>query len=266
VVAPVPVQGEGAAAEIADAIRRMNAWGGAQVLIVGRGGGSMEDLWAFNEEPVVRAVARSRIPVISAVGHETDVTLCDLAADRRAATPSNAAEIAVPDARDVALRVRRIEGALLQHVMRGLSDRRRRVESIASAYGFRRPHDFIARGVQRVDDLSRRLSEAVLRRLLDRRRSLAELERRFGTGAQRALAERRARVERFAGALSGLDPRSVLRRGYCLVARSEDGRVVRSAVDLSPGTSIRLRFHADAAEARVTAVHPTLPADPTAEN
>ncbi|HEV2105843.1 MAG TPA: exodeoxyribonuclease VII large subunit, partial [Candidatus Eisenbacteria bacterium] len=104
VLAPVRVQGEGAAAEIAAAIERFNRHGGVDLLIVGRGGGSIEDLWAFNEEPVVRAIAGSRLPVISAVGHEVDVTLADLAADVRAATPSNAAELAVRDAAEVRAR------------------------------------------------------------------------------------------------------------------------------------------------------------------
>src|SRR5262249_22837372 len=101
VLAPVKVQGEGAAAEIAAAIQRFDRWGGADVMIVGRGGGSIEDLWAFNEEVVVRAIAAARTPVISAVGHEVDTTLADFAADVRAATPSNAAEIAVRDRREV---------------------------------------------------------------------------------------------------------------------------------------------------------------------
>lgn len=130
VLAPARVQGEGAAEEIAAAIRLMNLWGGADVLIVGRGGGSVEDLWAFNEEAVVRAVAGSAIPTVSAVGHEVDFTLCDLAADVRAATPSNAAELVVPDVREQAQRVDEQARRLGQAAARLLADNRRRVEEL----------------------------------------------------------------------------------------------------------------------------------------
>lgn len=135
VLAPVRVQGEGAAAEIAAAITRFNRYMKVDLLIVGRGGGSLEDLWAFNDEAVVRAIAGSRVPVISAVGHEVDWTLADLAADVRAATPSNAAEIAVRDHADVRHRVATLEGRAARGLQQGLAVRRRRLRELIDKYG-----------------------------------------------------------------------------------------------------------------------------------
>ncbi|MFM8558775.1 MAG: exodeoxyribonuclease VII large subunit, partial [bacterium] len=168
VLAPVKVQGEGAADEIAAAIERFDRWGQADVLIVGRGGGSIEDLWAFNEEPVVRAIAAARTPIISAVGHEVDTTLADHAADRRAATPSNAAEIAVRDSsavrREVVDAVRSM-GLLLRHRVQKL---RATLQSLLKQHGFRRVKDVFNTFRQRTDDLGQRLDEAVRDRLAHR--------------------------------------------------------------------------------------------------
>src|SRR5262249_11996872 len=157
VLAPVRVQGEGAAQEIAAAIDRFNRYAKVDLLIVGRGGGSLEDLWAFNEEAVVRAIATSRLPVISAVGHEVDWTLTDLVAGVRAATPSNAAEIAVRDHEEVRHRVAMLAARGAGALHRGLEDRRRRLRELTDKYGFRRQRDALGYWQQRVDDLVERL-------------------------------------------------------------------------------------------------------------
>lgn len=215
VLRSVRVQGEGAADEIAAAIRLFNEARAADVLIVGRGGGSAEDLWAFNEERVVRAICGSAIPVVSAVGHETDYTLADLAADVRAATPSQAAEIVVPEAD--ALRGGLAEGEMrLRVALRRRADlARARLDRAAASTALTRPERWLAERRQRLDEGALRLASSS-RRVLDAR------------GA--ALAERAAKLD-------ALSPLGTLARGYA-VARRRDGRVVRSVRDVEAGDDV----------------------------
>jgi exodeoxyribonuclease VII large subunit len=279
VLAPVLVQGEGAAAQIADAIARLNQLGGLDALIVGRGGGSLEDLWAFNEEPVVRAIAASAIPVVSAVGHETDTTLADFAADVRAATPSAAAELVTPRdrasvRRDVADLARRAGDTLLDR-LRGAQER---LALLRRTYGFRRPADLIATFAQGVDDRRARLVRALVERVRAARADARHLAARVHPGR---LAERLRQAQREAGALgqrlqlaratgaaqrvqrvmaararlSALSPRAVLARGYSLVTL-ENGTLVRQARQLAPGRSVTLEFAEGRAGARVESVTP----------
>jgi len=273
VLHPVPVQGDGAAEEIARALFRLNRWGRADVIIVGRGGGSLEDLWAFNEEIVVRAVAASRIPVISAVGHETDVTLCDLAADVRAPTPSAAAEMAVPNARELSRSLRTLEALLYRRMQEAVSRRRGMLVRLARAYGFRRPERFLERRAEHIDDAAARLDTAIEERLeqaqrrvdADARHLLAYhperlLERareRMAHAADRlrssARAEGRRRRERLvplSRALRALDPSQVLRRGYCLAQDPRTGHLVLRAAGVDAGAPIVLQFLEDRLHAR----------------
>jgi len=226
VLCPVPVQGPDAPQAIADAIAALNdvAVDDAQrpdLLIVGRGGGSTEDLWAFNEEVVARALAASALPVVSAVGHESDVTIADLVADERAATPSMAAEIAVPDRRDVAARVRDLHARLRDRVQRQIQDARQRVDALVSSRAFHAP-------IRRLEQYQQRLDG-----LVDR------LERR---GA-RVVEQARTRLDRLQGRLRAVDPEQPLRRGY--VYPSRDGAPIPSAEALAPGDRLRLHFHDD---------------------
>ena len=211
------VQGEDAPADLRRALALANRLEALDLLIVGRGGGSKEDLWAFNDEGVARAVAASRVPVISAVGHEGDVSLTDLVADVRAATPSAAAEKAVPD---------RIELLHRLDVLRG---------SLASG---------AARRVALVDEQLRHAATRMARsceRMTDRGTTrLRDARTRMGLAAARAVEARRAEVARLAGQLDALSPLKVLERGYA-VARDADGRVLRRAADLPPGLRFRLR-------------------------
>ncbi len=264
VLAPVKVQGEGAASEIAAAIERFNRYGRIDVLIVGRGGGSMEDLWAFNEEVVVRAIAGSAIPVISAVGHEVDTTLADFAADVRAATPSNAAEIAVRDALEMSHRVRTLEDRASRAVRGTLTQRRRVLDSLLGQYGFRRVRDVFTALQQRVDDLRERIDTAVHAELGARRDRVAALARAYGlreyprTLVRRrdgvvALAQRlesctvstvlyaKRRVSAIEDRLRALSPRRVLERGYTLV-RNAEGRLVRGVEALERGDHVTIEF------------------------
>ena len=277
VLAPVKVQGEGAAAEIAAAIERFDRWGQADVLIVGRGGGSIEDLWAFNEEPVVRAIAAARTPVISAVGHEVDTTLADFAADVRAATPSNAAEIAVRDSRETRHRIEAFSQRIGARVRHKLDRLRRELSSMLKQHGFRRVHDLFAHWQQRTDDLRDRLDaglrgvfeaarerllrartaygfrEALPRRLAEARVTLARSRRSLDDAVVARVLDRRRHALALADRLRALSPKLVLERGYALV-RGPDGRFVRSADALATGSSVTLEFARGEADATVTTI------------
>ena len=276
VLAPVRVQGEGAAAEITAAIQRFNRYGKVDLLIVGRGGGSLEDLWAFNEEPVVRAIAASRIPVISAVGHEVDWTLADLAADVRAATPSHAAELAVRDRAEVLHRVEILDERGARALRQGLLERRRRLRELIDKYGFRRQKDALGYWQQRVDDLLERLAVRVREFLATARGRLESARSRYGLREwPRTLVERRLdletqgerltaaavatvhagriRLSGYSDRLRALSPRSVMERGYCLVRRP-DGTLLRVATQLRVGDPVTVEFARGEADARVEAV------------
>jgi len=214
VVVPVKVQGAGAAADIARGLAAADRLG-ADVVVTGRGGGSLEDLWAFNEEPVARAIHAAATPVVSAVGHEVDTTIADLVADRRAATPSAAAECATPDGAEVLSRVRGFERRLGRAVRAGLAEARRRVETLRQARAFRRPREAVAERGQQVDALAERLEKALRRELGGRGRTLA---------AQ-------------AAQLEALSPLRVLARGYSVTLK--DGRVVRRRAEIEDGDRLR---------------------------
>ena len=203
-------------------------------LVVTRGGGSMEDLWAFNEEPVVRAIAASRIPVVSAVGHEIDVTLSDLAADVRALTPSEAAELVAPAAEELVAQLRQVERRLAAGLRRRADSARARLDAIARHAAFRRPY-------QRVFELARRLDEWDAR-------ALRAVRGRVRTARQQTDAA--------AARLESLSPLAVLGRGYSLTQRMADGRVIRAAAELSPGEQISTRFARGQATSRVERVEP----------
>ncbi len=269
---PVRVQGEGAGAEVAQAIDDLNRLQAADVLIVGRGGGSLEDLWAFNEEVVARAVRRSRIPVISAVGHETDWTICDFAADLRAPTPSAAAELVCASREELLQRLDGLQHGLRQAMQGLVAMQRRRVEGLHRA--LHDPTLLLGHLGQRVDDLAERLDNGLRNLLARRREQLARLERqlaaqhpsiRISTLRHQLLllserAERRvtAFVDRLAREqgeatvrLDTLSPLQTLARGYSVVESVEDGAVLRDAAQLSVGQRLRLRLAKGGALCRV---------------
>jgi len=278
VLAPVRVQGEGAVREIAAAIERFDRYGGVDLLIVGRGGGSLEDLWAFNEEPVVRAIAACRLPVISAVGHEVDVTLADFAADLRAATPSNAAELAVPSGAEIAQRIAQWGSRIERAARLATTERRRRLEALTARYGFRRQEEVLGHLQQRVDELLGRLHDAAgfmierarerlehiasryglrewPRVLGTRRRELDGLRGQLDTAVVQWVLAHRTRALAFADRLRALSPQLVLERGYCLVRRP-DGTFVRTAATLTVGESLTIEFARGEADARVEQTRP----------
>lgn len=218
VLYPTLVQGEGAAAEIAAAIRFFNEKYPVDLLIVGRGGGSAEDLWAFNEEPVVRAIYDSVIPVISAVGHETDTTLSDYASDVRAATPSQAAELAVPETAAFFRRIGECEMRLQKAVKSRLYYERERVERLGGFFLKRPPQALLAERRQRLDMAAEALDRGM-------RRALLEKQHAFQVAAEK---------------LEMLNPLRVIRRGYSVVEK--DGAAVRSVKELAAGDGILVRL------------------------
>ena len=217
-VVPVRVQGDGAAGEIAAAIAWLDENRAAELIITGRGGGSMEDLWAFNEEVVARAIYACRIPVISAVGHEPDVTISDFVADLRAATPSNAAELAVPDQNELRAALGQTGARLAQGMGRRLERARKALERAEGCRGLRDP------------------MSAVNDRLL-----LLDLQRqKLAAGLSAAAGRERERFARLAAGLDAMSPLKVLGRGYA-IARRADGGLVRSVHDVAPGDALSLR-------------------------
>jgi len=230
IVVPTRVQGDGAAKEIAAAIAKVNQLDlGVDVMVVGRGGGSLEDLWCFNEEAVVRAVAGSRIPVISAVGHEIDVTLCDLAADVRALTPSEAAELVLPAQAEIQAAVDERRRRLVAALRNKAISARQRLTQLGERRVFRAPTEWIRDRAQRLDDISLRTARAMKHRL--------QLQR--------------GKLDTWAGKLESLSPLGVLARGYSVTQRADDGTLVREAEQVKPGDLIRTRLEKGEVVSRV---------------
>ena len=220
ILRPTQVQGVGAAADIADALSDLNSHTDADVLIVGRGGGSIEDLWCFNEEVVARAIAASQIPVVSAVGHETDVTLADFAADLRAPTPSAAAELVVRDVRELFQELEGYRGYLRQTLIGRVDELAARVEQARRGLGAERFMQGLQLREQTVDEFSMRIRNALLHSLADKEKA----------------------VERLAGQMQALNPRSVLERGFAIVTRDRDGQIVTGPSMVDTGVKVAMEF------------------------
>ena len=216
-IVPVPVQGEGAAVRIAGAVELLNRLGDCDVIVVTRGGGSMEDLWEFNEEVVARAVAASRIPVVSAVGHEIDFTICDFAADLRAPTPSAAAEMVSPREEDLLDRMDGCARHLRSAVDLRIASAARRVEALAAAPLFREPGHLLEMRSQQLDELQVRLTNRV----------------------ERCMTEAGHRLEALALRLNGVDPRRQLERGYAILTNDADGKPLTSAQGVTSGMAVK---------------------------
>jgi exodeoxyribonuclease VII large subunit len=203
--------------EIVGALKYANRHNIADLIITGRGGGSLEDLWAFNDERVVRAIYDSKIPVISAVGHEPDVTISDYVADLRAATPSNAAELAVPDSNELRDALLSMEIRMNQALRRSLGVRRDRLVTLSEKRVMKNPHIYIE----------------------DKRVLLDHMQKQLASAAQRSVSLKKERYVRLAAALDAMSPLKVLGRGYSFV-RKDDGSVVKSAGEVSLGDTVRL--------------------------
>jgi exodeoxyribonuclease VII large subunit len=240
---PAQVQGEGAGAQVARAIEAANARAECEGLVVGRGGGSLEDLWAFNEEVVARAIAASRIPVVSGVGHETDFTIADFVADLRAPTPTAAATAASCDRAALADALAAQRRRLRRDLRRLLETHGQRLDGLARR--LLAPAERLARERERLQQQARRLRRALpdialARRDLDRNRG------RMAAAHARSLAEGARRLQALRDALGHLDPTQVLARGYSIV-RDADGRVRRTSAGLAPGQALDITFSEGAA-------------------
>ncbi len=219
VLAPVRVQGSGAAEEIATAIRDLNTLGGLDILIVARGGGSLEDLWPFNEEKVARAIAASSVPVVSAIGHEVDVTIADFVADLRAPTPTAAAELVVRDRTAILELLRNSCYTMHESLTSRLGHQRDHIRHLLKSHALNRPVDLLHRHSQHVDELNRTMSTAVAHRT--------------------ALAETRAHA--LIDRLAALNPQRVLKRGYAIVRKG--GAVVATRTGVRPHDRVDITFH-----------------------
>ncbi|WP_414674398.1 exodeoxyribonuclease VII large subunit [Marinobacter sp.] len=272
---PTAVQGKAATADIIRAIKAANTHAEADVLIIGRGGGSLEDLWCFNEEAVARAIAASALPTISAVGHEVDVTIADFVADLRAPTPSAAAEKISPDQdawskqlRESELRLAgatrraltRIETSLrhlsarLRDPRRELLDKAQRMDELDLRLG-KAIGQTLERSDMRASHLTRRLSlQSPVRRLADSRDHLDSLNQRLGASVDQRIDRQNSRLEHLAQTLHVVSPLATLGRGYAIV-QDDRGSIIRSAADLKTGDRVTARVARGRLEARVTAVH-----------
>lgn len=217
---PVKVQGEGAALEIAQAISNLNLIPDIDVMIIGRGGGSLEDLWAFNEEVVVRSIYASKIPVISAVGHEIDVTISDLVADKRALTPTEAGELVVPRYDQLKDSLEKIKARLIQVLYNKILLVRSHLLGIKNSFSFKRPFDKILRLQQRLDE--------IVQRLVSVSKHILEIERE--------------RLASFANRLDSVSPLKVLNRGYSITTNVEDDKPIKSIEGLTAGKKVKTRF------------------------
>ena len=225
---PVRVQGEEAPGEIAAALAYANRYRVADLIITGRGGGSIEDLWAFNDERVARAIYDFEIPVISAVGHEPDVTIADYVADLRAATPSNAAELAVPDRQELQKKLQMMQASMQQSVQKSVKLGRQRLSALAE----------------------KRVLQSPLNYLEDRRVLLDFLSTRLQAAEQKTLHESKQRFVRLTAALDAMSPLKVLSRGYSMVT-NEAGAVISRAADVRENETIRVSFSSGSLTARV---------------
>lgn len=214
------VQGEGASEEIAESIDDLNEYGKVDLIIVGRGGGSIEDLWAFNEEVVARAIDRSLKPVVSAVGHEVDYTIADFVADMRAPTPSAAAEIVVPDKREVLSVLDALLNRTRRVALEKIAEIGGRLEALARSYGLRRPYDLV----------------------LERWQSLDELDRRTYLGLRHSLEILNGRLSGLAARLRSANPDATLSRGYCICRRLPGKELVRKSAQLERSAAVSLQF------------------------
>lgn len=260
---PVPVQGSGAAGEIARMLRLANSHGVCDVLILARGGGSLEDLWAFNEELVARAIAESQIPVVTGIGHEIDFTIADFVADRRAPTPSAAAELVTPDQAEWQKRITQLRGRLVLRVHARLQAERQRLAWLERRLVH--PRRRLLDRSQRVDDLYLRLQRAVTATVVARRARLSTLAtrlyrvdpsvrlqlrrarciqhgQRLLAAASQQLERRRAQLNTLQRQLQAVSPLQTLNRGYAIVTRQNTGQVLRSAATVDAGERIHARL------------------------
>lgn len=275
VLFPAQVQGDAAAAEISRQIERANAQGDFDTLIIGRGGGSIEDLWPFNEEVVARAIAQSQLPVISSVGHETDTTIADLVADVRAATPTAAAELAVPVYNDVLLQLKQDQTRVLNAFQNLVQRDRQRLNKLTASYVFTQPNRLYEGYLQKLDFLNERLKQAgqnqlnianqqyqrvfqqlrqqtPIHQVRQAQTQLANLEQRLNRSTQLVLRQKRQQLTQTVQSLDLLSPLKIMTSGYAFVT-AED-QVIHGVKQLQPQQTVTIHMTDGEAEAQVTKI------------
>jgi exodeoxyribonuclease VII large subunit len=264
-VYPVPVQGKDAGREIAAMLRRAGERRDCDVLILTRGGGSLEDLWAFNEEAVARAIHASPVPIISAVGHEVDFTIADFVADQRAPTPSAAAELASPDQYEWLAQLRALQARSMRHLQQHLGAHRQQLTALTRRLQLRHPGQYLHQQSQRMDELEQRLRLAIRSRFNSLQAKLNEslgtlrqttpihairragmqrqvLEQRLGAAVTALLQQRQRRLAVACKSLDTISPLATLDRGYAIVTQHQDRRILHSAALVKPGEQIEARL------------------------
>lgn len=274
IIYPTPVQGQGAGAQIAAAIRQAGRRRECDVLLVCRGGGSLEDLWAFNEEAVARAIAACPIPVVSGVGHETDFTLADFAADLRAPTPTAAAELASPEQGALSLQLDRLASQMRQHSSRLLHNQMQQLDYLArrllhpseqirrqqarldllAQQLLSRQQTRLAREASRLHQFSARLISPAAR-IAGEHQRIRSIQERMQSRVKDSLARHELTLSRLQSSLAHLNPEGVLARGYSIV-QDDQGKIVRDALTLRPADRLHVRFHRGRADAEVRLVRP----------
>lgn len=275
VLFPAQVQGDAAATEISRQIERANAQGNFDTLIIGRGGGSIEDLWPFNEEVVARAIAQSQLPVISSVGHETDTTIADLVADVRAATPTAAAELAVPVYNDVLLQLKQDQTRVLNAFQNLVQRDRQRLNKLTASYVFTQPNRLYEGYLQKLDFLNERLKQAgqnqlnvanqqyqrvfqqlrqqtPIHQVRQAQTQLANLEQRLNRSTQLVLRQKRQQLTQTVQSLDLLSPLKIMTRGYAFV--TADDQVIHGVKQLQPKQTVTIHMTDGEAEAQVTKI------------
>jgi exodeoxyribonuclease VII large subunit len=282
---PVKVQGEGAAQEIAQAIRDFNKYQMADVLIVGRGGGSIEDLWAFNEEIVAQAIFESNIPIISAVGHETDFTIADWVADIRAPTPSAAAEIAIAEKANLLKFLTQTEQLCKQRIAQQIAQYRSHLSALQKHPLLSSPYSLLAQPIQQLDAIRSDLEETFLQRLEQRKASLISLSQRLEllkpslqireladrlagyplrllTAAQQALRSKKEGLHRLQQHFRSLHPQNLLKQGYSILFSEKGDSIILSSKDLQPEHSFTVLMHDGKVKATVNQIEDNDPRNP----
>ncbi len=242
----VPVQGEGSAAQIAEAIGHLNRRsadvGGVDVILLSRGGGSLEDLWSFNEEIVARAIAASRIPIVTGIGHEVDCTISDLVADYHAHTPTEAAQVITAHWNRAGDNVRQLRMRLDRAAGQTVQDAGQRLAGIERHEFLRRPLDRIQMLRQLLDERQKSATLALGARLGHARHRLVALEPRLSISGRSSLKIRSARLDAFDRQLQALSPQAVLNRGYTITTLKKTGQILRSSTAAKPGDRLATRF------------------------
>lgn len=276
---PVKVQGEGAAQEIAQAIMQFNQFQMADVLIVGRGGGSIEDLWAFNEEIVAQAIYQSQIPIIGAVGHETDHCIAEYVADVRAPTPSAAAEIVTKEKAQMQEDLHQVQRRIQQTIMHLIGHARQRIQGIERHPAFASPYALLGPYLQRLDELKQGIDLATgqqiqtlklrleaakrqtaalqpLRQIEQMKQKLSQIDRSLQQSTQSRLTLQREKLTAITSHLQAIDPRQLLKKGYTILFNEKDHSVITSCHSLRPEQKVQLQFADGTANATIDQVTP----------